>query len=188
MWFSSTCVGRREWVRMLCMLSAAALPCAPSAYGSLALPELPPGWLPRGAAVMRFLGLSIYEISLWASQAVSAEDWSEQPFALSLRYRRALQGRSIAERSLQEMQRQGGIDPALGERWLADMSTAFPDVVPGDRLSGRHDPQDGARFWCNGMPRGPVFDAAFSRRFFGIWLAPQTSAPDVRAQLLGLPR
>lgn len=135
---------------------------------------------------MRFLGLAIYEISLNAPEPVQAEGWAAQPLLLQLRYQRSLKGAAIAERSLEEMRRQGAVADADAQAWLAGMREAFPDVKDGDRLSGLHDPVEGARFWFNGAPRGPRLDADFSRRFFGIWLAPETSEPKLRAQLLGL--
>jgi hypothetical protein len=48
-------------------------------------------------------------------------------------------------------------------------------------------PGFGARFWRNGAPLGEVADPAFSRAFFSIWLDPRTSAPELRAALLGQP-
>jgi hypothetical protein len=151
------------------------------------LPELP-GWQPRSQARMRFLGLSVYEVALWSPEAVTATSWAQQPLALALTYARSLKGELIAERSLKEMRRQGEIAEAKAERWLAAMKTLFPDVRDGDRLTGRHDPQQGASFWFQGQPRRAAIelDAEFSRLFFGIWLHPQTSEPALRAQLLGL--
>lgn len=151
-----------------------------------ALPELPPGWTERSRARMRFLGLKVYEISLWSPEPVSVERWATQPLALSLRYARSLKGRLIAERSLEEMRRQGEIKAAQAERWLAAMTAAFPDVGDGDRLTGLHEPGQGAQFWFNGASRGRLADALFSERFFGIWLAPQSSEPGLRGKLLGL--
>lgn len=179
---SSPCAKtRREWLGALLVLSApAALSAAP------ALPELPPDWRERSRARMRFLGLKVYEISLWSPQPVEASRWATQPLALSLRYARSLKGPLIAERSLQEMRRQGEITAAQAERWLAAMTAAFPDVSDGDRLTGLHEPGQRAQFWFNGQPRGQVDDALFAERFFGIWLAPQSSEPGLRGKLLGL--
>ncbi len=145
-----------------------------------------PEWPARGQARMRFLGLSIYDITLSAPEPVQPAGWAGQPLMLTLRYSRSLKGAAIAERSLDEMRRQGAIADADAQVWLTGMREAFPDVQEGDRIAGLHDPEQGARFWFNGALRGPRLDAAFSRRFFGIWLAPQTSEPKLRAQLLGL--
>jgi hypothetical protein len=36
----------------------------------------------------------------------------------------------------------------------------------------------------NGQPLGEIRDAEFARRFFAIWLSPQTSEPKLRLALL----
>jgi Chalcone isomerase-like len=65
------------------------------------------------------------------------------------------------------------------------MTQLFPDVRGGDRLTGVQRPGQAARFFLNGVLRGEVPDADFTRLFFGIWLSPRTSEPRLRAQLLG---
>jgi hypothetical protein len=42
------------------------------------------------------------------------------------------------------------------------------------------------RFFHNSRPTAQIRDAEYARLFFGIWLAPQTSAPAMRTALLGL--
>lgn len=138
-----------------------------------------------GRGRLRFLGLRIYEARLWAPGRVGADDWAGQAFALELDYARALDGAAMAERSLVEMRRQGQIDPARAERWLALMKATFPDVREGDRLTGLHQPDAAARLYFNGELRSQWPDAALARQFFGIWLAPQTSSPSLREALLG---
>jgi hypothetical protein len=104
--------------------------------------------------------------------------------ALQLTYLRSLNGRSIAQRSLEEMRRGATLTPVQEQRWLAAMQEAFPDVQSGDRITGLHLPGVGARFWFNGQPRALVRDPDFSRLFFGIWLAEFSSEPDLRVALL----
>lgn len=137
-----------------------------------------------GTARMRFFGLDIYDATLWVTPGFRAERYAQTPLALELSYLRSLSGQAIAERSLKEMRRSADITPAQAQRWLADMQAAFPDVNAGDRLTGLHSPGVGARFWLNGQPRADIRDAEFSRLFFGIWLAPATSEPQLRSQLL----
>jgi len=134
---------------------------------------------------MRFFGLSIYDIQLWAlGEPVTAGQWREQRFVLSLVYARHLEGEQIAQRSLKEMRRQGALSEAQGQAWLAQMRRAFPDVQEGDRLSGLHEPGLGATFFVNGRAQPRINDAAFAERFFGIWLAEQSSEPRLREALL----
>ncbi|MFM7703683.1 MAG: chalcone isomerase family protein [Rubrivivax sp.] len=142
----------------------------------------------QGRAQMRFLGLHVYDIRLWTVDApVGAEDWPRRPLALEIEYARELPGRRIAERSLDEMRRAGPIAAEAAERWLQAMLQFFPDVRAGDRITGLQRPDGHVRFYVNGQLRGEKRDAEFARRFFGIWLAPVTSEPRLRAALLGLP-
>lgn len=178
------------------LLAGLALP-ARTAHAQAAMPtpaqslpaELLAEWADLrtfGTARMRFWGLDIYDARLWAGAAFQSAAYAQTPFALELQYARSLSGKAIAERSLQEMQRQGAIPPEQATRWLAAMERAFPDVKAGDRIVGAHTPGSGARFWHNGQPRAGLRDTEFSQRFFGIWLSEATSEPKLRAQLLGL--
>jgi len=150
------------------------------------LAEALPGARLQGSRRLRYFAFHVYDIRLWSgAQAVTAANWAEQPLALELLYARKLAGRQIAERSLEEMKRQGDIGTAESERWLAAMIAAFPDVADGDRLTGVQLPGQGARFFFNGRLRSELMDATFARRFFGVWLAPESSEPAMREALLG---
>ena len=138
-----------------------------------------------GSGQLRFMGFRIYDARLWAPATLSADSWPTQPFALELVYARTLQGAQIATRSLDEMRRQGQPDAATAQRWLAAMQAAFPDVKDGDRLTGLHLPDEGARIFHNGSLRSEWREPPLARRFFGIWLSPQTSDPALREALLG---
>ncbi len=162
-------------------MNAIAAPALPLALRA----EWPQAQL-MGQGALRFFGLLVYEACLWAPQSLQADRYDQQPFALELSYARRLEGVAIAERSIAEMRRVAPFDDALGQRWLAFMKVAFPDVLANDRLLGLHDGRGGVRFFHNGHPTAQLQDSEFARLFFGIWLAPQTSAPALRAALLGL--
>lgn len=138
-----------------------------------------------GQARLRVLGFHVYDARLWSPQRPMPEDWTLQPFALELVYARALSGAAIAERSVDEMRRQGEPTGPQAGRWLALLKATFPDVAAGDRLTGVHRPGTPARFHHNGAGVGEWSDAELVRRFFGIWLAPQTSEPALREALFG---
>lgn len=176
--------------RTLLMASAASLltGLAPTGWTQTAAPAEVSAQLSgaqlAGTARMRFFGFNIYDATLWITPGFRASRYEQTPLALELNYLRGLSGHAIAERSLKEMRRSADITPAQAQRWLADMQVAFPDVNAGDRLTGLHRPGVGARFWLNGQPRADLRDAEFSRLFFGIWLAPATSEPQLRSELL----
>lgn len=174
---------------VLTVAAAAALWPAP-AGASTAAPaelgaELPAARL-QGSGRLRFFGLHVYDARLWTGERrAGADDWAATPMALEIEYARRLVGAQIAERSLEEMRRQGAIAEADAERWLAEMKRLFPDVAAGDRITGVKVPGAAARFFVNGRFRGELRDADFTRRFFGIWLARETSQPALRDALLG---
>lgn len=143
--------------------------------------ELPAAAL-QGSGQLTFLTLKVYDIRLWSNQP-PGEDYTRTALALELQYARKLAGRKIAERSLDEMRRIGEFSELQAERWLAGMTGLFPDVAAGDRITGV---QRGgtARFHTNGRFRGEVADAEFTRLFFGIWLSPRSSEPELRQALL----
>lgn len=139
-----------------------------------------------GAARLTAWGFNVYDARLFVAPGFRSETYEQTPFALELRYLRALAGRDIAQRSLDEMRRAGPLPDALAAQWLREMVVMFPDVKKGDSLIGLNQPSGGVRVFFNGVPRGTLGDAAFAARFFGIWLAPQTSEPAMRAALLAL--
>ncbi|HJV25146.1 MAG TPA: chalcone isomerase family protein [Aromatoleum sp.] len=155
------------------LLALLAMPLA-----ALASPEPMPGLRRWGSGTFRRLGLLIYEATLWAG-----DDPLQPPLALRLDYHRSIRGAVIVEASVKEMKKLGSDEAELG-RWAAQMRALFPDVVAGDSITGLYHP-DGAVFLHNGRGIGEIADTAFARRFFGIWLDAGTSAPELRAALLG---
>ncbi len=181
---SETGLSRRDALALL----MAAWPLA-----VLASRHAPPGEVARelpdavlvGEGRFRYLGLRIYDIRLWAPGAAAPAVPDDAALALELDYARSIEGRAIAERSLREMQGIGAVDAAQAARWLAQMQRIFPDVNPGDRITGVQKPGETALFFANGRAIGEVRDADFTRLFFGIWLSPRTSQPRLRDALLG---
>lgn len=141
-----------------------------------------------GSSLFRYWGFEVYQATLQAPGGFDPARYEQQRFALELQYRRAFKGRDIAQRSIDEMQAITPLSAQQTADWSAAMQRAFPDIQPGDRLLGVHVPGVGARFYFNGQLRATVDDPAFSARFFGIWLSPRTSAPQLRAALIGAAR
>lgn len=180
---TATCFQRRE----LLAASAAWLALPSTAHAASPWPEvraaLPEARL-AGSSRLRVWGFDVYDAQLWVGPGFRASQYESHPLALSLGYLRALKGPLIAERSLKEMRALGDLSRTQAEVWLRAMTQIFPDVKPADRLTGLHQPGVGARFWLNAQPIGQVADARFSALFFGIWLAPASSEPALRNDLL----
>ncbi len=142
----------------------------------------------QGKSRLRFWGLDIYDAHLWTRPDFEPERFAQHPLVLDLTYLRSLSGPRIAERSLKEMQALPAYDPVRADAWLQAMTAVFPDVADQDRLAGVYRPGQATRFWLNGRALGEVADPAFGPLFFGIWLSPRTSEPQMRQALLGLAR
>ena len=161
-------------------LAALALCLALDAQAS-PLPHLP-GFEAVGSGTLRFFGLRIYDVTLWAPRGA----WtSGQPFALELRYARSFDGAAIAKRSIEEIRAQRSLPNATLAGWETQLAAIFPDVRAGDRLIGVRTPGEGATFYRDAQPIGHIDDETLAAAFFDIWLAPATRAPELRDRLLG---
>jgi hypothetical protein len=138
-----------------------------------------------GSARLKVLGFQVYDARLWAEPDFQSKAYDESRFALDITYLRSFDNNAVADRSIKEMRKLATVSEAKQAQWLAQMSAIFPDITKGDRLVGIHKPGVGAAFTFNGKPIGEILDADFARLFFGIWLSPQTSAPELRRSLLG---
>jgi hypothetical protein len=182
---AATRISRRTLASALLLAGAAPFAWARrSGVPPEVLRELPDARL-VGEGTLRFLGIHVYDIRLWAPDSLAMTNTSAAPLALELEYARSLDGKAIAERSIKEMQNLHGIGSPQAERWLLQLQQILPDVKAGDRLTGVQRPGEGSRFFVNGQHSGEVRDAEFTRLFFDIWLSPRTSQPRLREALLG---
>jgi hypothetical protein len=156
---------------------------------SLAVPPLPdsisakmPELQPAGEGRLRWLGLHIYDATLWTGSGAFT---LESEFALDIRYVRNIGASRLVSTSVKEMRRLGFDDPDLLTKWSEDMTRVFPDIRKGDRLTGVNLPGVGAEFYYNGRFIGMVADAQFALAFFSIWLDPRTREPELRESLVG---
>ena len=158
------------------LLALAALP-----FATFASTDPTAGLTRWGSGEFRRFGFLVYEATLWAG-----DDPQRPPLALKLTYRRSIAGQAIADASVKEIRQLGLAGEATLQRWGQQMSALFPNVKPGDQITGHYRP-DSAEFHFNGRPLGGIDDPAFAGAFFAIWLNPKTSAPDLRAALLKRP-
>jgi hypothetical protein len=138
-----------------------------------------------GEGRLRWFGLAVYDARLFAAgDGLDPERIGASSFALELRYARRLQGEEIAQASHREIVRLGYGSENQRAGWLKIMRGLFPDVQPGDRITGVHLPAGKVFFYRNDTRLGVVEDRQFGEAFFAIWLDPRTVAPELRRALL----
>ena len=173
----------------LALLAGATGTFCLNSWASLASDSAPPlpGLRAGGQGTLRFWGIDIYQARLWVSPGFQADRYAALPLALTLGYQRDFSAKSIAERSLTEMQRIGEFSTPQATQWRQDLQAALPDIKAGDQLTGLYQPRGASVFQIKGRTVGEVNDPAFGPLFFGIWLSPRTSEPRLREALLALP-
>lgn len=125
----------------------------------------------------------VYDASLYAPNG----EWKEnKPFVLKLDYLRPISGSDIANTAIESMRLQGVNDEVKLAAWHSQMQAIFPDVYSGTSLTGAYRPSGEVQFFDGkGLLIGEIKDKGFAKHFFGIWLAPNTPKPGLRAKLLG---
>ena len=135
-----------------------------------------------GEGRLRYFFWDIYDAVLYAPQGF----WKDEPpFALRLSYLRAIPGKDIADRSAEEIRKQGFDDSTTLAAWHRKMREIFPDVKEGLRLTGVYTVQGHTVFYKNTIEIGRFTDPNFGRAFFAIWLSEKSRFPALRRQLLG---
>jgi len=138
---------------------------------------------PYGTGKYSVLFITAYDTELWTD----AHPWSmDAPFALTLRYHMGFSSSYLISRTLREMQH---VDPRLSDADVARYRKAMAFFAPassGDAMTMLYQPGQPVRFFKNGAPTGEVSEPGFAQDFFGVWLSPETSEPDLRKSLLNL--
>ncbi|MCA1805070.1 MAG: chalcone isomerase family protein [Xanthomonadaceae bacterium] len=135
-----------------------------------------------GQGTLRYLGLRIYDATLWAPSG----GWrANGPYVLELTYARGIAGARLAASTVEEIRKQRSLSPAKLQAWEQRLQALFPDVEAGDRLAAIRIPGQGIAFHSGARRLGSIEDEWFADAFFGIWLGADTRKPDLRARLLG---
>ncbi|WP_152088205.1 chalcone isomerase family protein [Pseudoalteromonas sp. A25] len=154
---------------------------APTVHASIAQKLLPTS-APVGASpTLTYLFWDVYQATLYAPNGQYSAD---QPFVLKLHYLRELKGKDIAQRSVEEMKKQGVQNQAKLTQWQTQMQSIFPDVTNGTELYGKRTNSGTSKFYRGEDLIGEINDPQFTQHFFAIWLGEKTSEPDMRKALL----
>lgn len=169
--------------QVICTISLLAMIGIKPAIAMETVREYVPSPQIVGQARMSLMFWDIYDAILWAPEG----HWDKsKPFALQLSYLRHIEGRKIADHSIQEMRGQGFDDEVKLATWHTQMQQIFPDINEGDILTGIFTTKGQTIFLNQQAEIGRINDPEFTKYFSGIWLSPKTSTPDLRVGLLGM--
>jgi hypothetical protein len=156
---------------------AARLP-DPVAQGPYALRQV-------GSGNLRWLGMQIYEASLWTADGQYDGLAPGEPVALSLWYGRDFSRDELLRITGTAWKLLGETSPSQQQSWLAALRGVWSDVAKGHNLTAVVVPGRETRFYDQQRLLGSVDDAAFGPAFLAIWLHPRSVVGDLRVALLG---
>jgi hypothetical protein len=131
-----------------------------------------------GQGRMTYWGFTLYDAKLYTSKEPKGG------IALDIQYLRKFEAKDLAKQTLEELKKLG-ISETQRAEWADPLARAFKTVQVGDSITAIKKPQGSTQFFYNGQFVSEIFGESFSKAFFGIWLHPKTSAPQLRKVLLG---
>ena len=148
--------------------------------GSVSIYAAPVNLLGRGQA--KFLVKPVYEAYLYAD----SENFtfpSQQAFTFALKYRVKISKQQIIRETLHQWQLQ---NISVPDQWQELLENIIVDVSASDTLAMQVDKTLTATLQHNKREIAVITDSSFVQAFAGIWLAENTSKPELRHNLLGL--
>ena len=131
-----------------------------------------------GHGRMTYWGFTLYDAKLYASKELKGG------IALDIQYLRKFEAKALVKQTLDELKNLGVSDTQRAE-WADPLAKAFKTVQVGDSITAIKKPESSTQFFYNGQFVSEISGESFSQAFFGIWLHPKTSAPQLRKVLLG---
>ena len=135
-----------------------------------------------GRGKLSYAFWDIYEATLYAPKGRFDPTKS---FALTIKYYHSIKGHDIANKSVEEMRKQGFMNEIKLAAWNTQLKSIFPDVKSGTILSAIYLPGQHTVFYEDNRVIGTVKGDDFAYLFFGIWLSDKSSKPELRRRLLG---
>ncbi len=137
-----------------------------------------------GSATLGFLGLKVYDISLWSEGVGFSYNKS---FAIRIKYNMNFSRENLAQRSITEIKRLHELSAEEETKFLESLKTIFHSVKKGDEKIAVFIPSKGVSMFYNGKLTGQISDLKLSRLFVDIWLDEKGSYPKVTNKILGKP-
>jgi hypothetical protein len=138
-----------------------------------------------GRGELTWLGLSIYQASLWTSDGEFHGLEQSLPIALTITYEKNIDNDALVDRTVEEWLHLGIFSEETRSFWAKQLLQIWPDVRPGDSITTLVNEDRSTQFYFNNSLLKELDDPAFGAALLSIWLDPNTSEPDLRAKLIG---
>lgn len=135
--------------------------------------------LPVGQASLSKLFFHVYDVSFWSD----SHGWSKPPYALVVTYDMDFTSTELVDRTYEEMQLVSNQPDTRLAHYADLLRGIYPSVSSGDRITALQKDRTTTVFYYNGKKLGKITDPEFAKSFFGIWLSPKSSEPNMQRQL-----
>tara|TARA_B110000467_G_C18191401_1_gene406306 strand:- start:209 stop:763 length:555 start_codon:yes stop_codon:yes gene_type:complete len=137
---------------------------------------------PIGETTFSILFWDLYKSRLLTTSGRYPINSSDEKLIYEINYLASISSDDLIKRT-QEQWDHLGVSSHLYNRFLPELKRIWPNIDKGDTLSLLLF-NDGSYFYFNQKFIGGIKDPAFGQIFLDIWLAENTSQPNLRAELL----
>ncbi|RJG48139.1 chalcone isomerase family protein [Motilimonas pumila] len=138
-----------------------------------------------GQGEMQWLFISLYQAKLYSVDGqYKAKSY---PHALDITYEVDIDKEDLVS-ATQDQWGKLSFEGQKYQRWLGQLSSIWPDIKSGDKLTFVVTDNSHSQFYHNGELLASLEQPGFADAFLAIWLSPNTSRPALRKQLLGINR
>lgn len=138
---------------------------------------------PIGNTLFSILFWDLYKSKLLTTSGTYPIDNQQDKLLYEIEYLQGISSNDLIGRTIDEWVHLG-ISPTVYQEYVPKLKEIWPDIKPGDSLSMLMD-GEGTAFYYNQSYVGGIESAEFGPLFLNIWLAENTSQPDLRDELLG---
>lgn len=144
-----------------------------------------PQLLQVGEGRMTWFGFSIYSASLWTADGRFESLNRSLPLALQITYAKNISQEKLIETTLDQWRQLNISTEGQRHIWATQLSRIWPNVKPGDSIITVLTRRGETQFFDSHKRLGTISDPSFGPALLSIWLHPETTAPELRAKLIG---
>lgn len=142
-----------------------------------------------GKGKYTWFGIKIYDARLLAPADFKGEFETASPLILEIEYDMDIDSKDLVETTQDEWKelKIGQSETCKNQlEWAKRLAVIWPDLKQGDKLRLNVNKKRESEFFYNEKSIGLIEDPNFSTCFLAIWLAKDSSADDLREDLLAL--